>query len=304
MWAQMISLISSHLIVPFVFLTFAGKKHKDKITSISWIFLSFTYVSYIFLTGVWDWVGYYFRYIWIVALLIVLYQAYRKHKQVPFGPERSWKSWITIIFFFILSIVFLVITIFSFVGRYYKETPLELQFPLRNGNYYVAHGGSVPIINYHNEYLPQQYALDIVKINSWGFRTKGLYPDELDKYAIYGDRLYSPCQGTVLKSVDGFEDRIPSDYMNGLPEGTPAAGNHVIIDCNGTEVYIAHMQKGSVQVQAGDIVDEHTWIGNVGNSGNTSEPHLHIHAERNGIGIPIIFDGRFLVRNDVIRSLE
>jgi murein DD-endopeptidase MepM/ murein hydrolase activator NlpD len=46
----------------------------------------------------------------------------------------------------------------------------------------------------------------------------------------------------------------------------------------------------------------------VGNSGNTTEPHLHIHASKSGtpdnltsgIGLPILFNERFLVRNDIV----
>lgn len=41
-------------------------------------------------------------------------------------------------------------------------------------------------------------------------------------------------------------------------------------------------------------------IGLVGNSGNTTEPHLHMHAEKDGVGVPIQFDGRFLVRNSLV----
>jgi hypothetical protein len=307
LWLQTVSLISTHFFVPIAFLsTLAtlGKKTNNRLTNLSWLLLSLVYISYIFTVGRWDWVGYYFRYVWIAGLLFAIYRAYRNPKQVPFWPERSLKSWFHTVFPFLLSAVFICMVIFAYIGRYYTEEAIALRFPLKNGNYYVAHGGNTPIVNYHNEYPPQQFALDIVKINSWGFRANGFYPDDLHKYTIYGDRLYSPCSGIVRKAVDGFEDRSPSDFANGLPEGTPAAGNYVVIDCHGAEIYIAHMQKGTVRVQEGDVVNENSWIGNVGNSGNTSEPHLHIHAERNGIGVPITFENRFLVRNNLFRSSE
>lgn len=60
------------------------------------------------------------------------------------------------------------------------------------------------------------------------------------------------------------------------------------------------MIPGSIQVKKGEKVDTNRIIGRVGNSGNTSEPHLHIHAERKGKGVPILFNGRFLIRNDLI----
>lgn len=283
-------------------MTYLGKFARNKLESLGWAFVTLFYIAYIYLAGSWDWFGYYIRYVWIAALLFAMYRAYRNNGQAPWRPERTIKAWGNVVFLFVLGVVFMMITAGSLSGRYYSDEPLNLHFPLKNGTYYVAHGGSHPIVNYHNEYLPQQYALDIVKINAWGVRAKGLYPDDLQRYDIYGDPLYSPCRGTVKKAIDGFDDRVPSDFANGLPEGTPAEGNHVVIDCNGAEVYIAHMQKGSVRVQEGDAVDENSWIGNMGNSGNTSEPHLHIHAEKEGVGVPIIFGDRFPVRNSLIRS--
>ncbi|MGE7916039.1 M23 family metallopeptidase [Lysinibacillus xylanilyticus] len=54
-------------------------------------------------------------------------------------------------------------------------------------------------------------------------------------------------------------------------------------------------------VEKGEKVTTGQILGKVGNSGNTSEPHLHIHAEKNGKGVPITFNDRFLVRNSLVR---
>jgi hypothetical protein len=300
MWLQIASMIGTHLLVPLAFLTLAGRKAADKLTSLAWLLLSAFYIAYLYLAGRWDWLGYPLRYVLPAGVLIAVVPAVRHQRRAPFLPKRSWKAWGNIALTFLLSVVFLFIALAAWIGRDYEEEAVALAFPLREGRYYVGHGGNSPVVNYHNTYAPQRYALDIVKLNAWGYRASGWYPDDLERYAIYGDRLYSPCAGIVRKAVDGYPDRRPSDYANGLPEGTPAAGNHVVIACGGADVYIAHMQQGSVRVQEGDAVDEQTWIGNVGNSGNTSEPHLHIHAERDGVGVPITFDGRFLLRNHVV----
>jgi len=61
------------------------------------------------------------------------------------------------------------------------------------------------------------------------------------------------------------------------------------------------MQKGSVTVTQDATVTVGQKVGKVGNSGNTTEPHLHIHAEKDGVGIPIQFNKRFLVRNSLVR---
>ena len=46
---------------------------------------------------------------------------------------------------------------------------------------------------------------------------------------------------------------------------------------------LAHLQRGSLRVRAGDDVEPGTLLAEVGHSGNSTEPHLHIHAQRPGI---------------------
>jgi murein DD-endopeptidase MepM/ murein hydrolase activator NlpD len=84
-------------------------------------------------------------------------------------------------------------------------------------------------------------------------------------------------------------------------------GNYVVVRCQDVTVLLAHLMKGSVEVEPGREVKKGQPLGRVGNSGNTTEPHLHIHAARlgpresilSGEGLPIRFEGRFLVRNDL-----
>lgn len=196
------------------------------------------------------------------------------------------------------SLIFATYLIFVASSYFVSDDAIELSFPLQDGTYYIAQGGSHVQMNYHNSHSPQQYALDIEKLNRFGSRAKGLYPEELEKYAIYGDSLYSPCSGEVIEARNNLPDLTPSDTD---PEN--ATGNHVALTCDSINAtfYIAHMQEGSVAVSVGDVIKEGQKIGTVGNSGNTTEPHLHIHAEKDGIGIPIRFDDRFLVRNNLVK---
>jgi murein DD-endopeptidase MepM/ murein hydrolase activator NlpD len=80
-------------------------------------------------------------------------------------------------------------------------------------------------------------------------------------------------------------------------------GNFVELHCNGVEVSLAHLREGSVRVGVGDRVDTGDLLGQVGNTGNRDEPHLHISAQRgasagalDGEPVHIIFAGRFLAR--------
>ena len=74
------------------------------------------------------------------------------------------------------------------------------------------------------------------------------------------------------------------------PDNTAGpAGNHVIIDTGTERIVLAHLTPGSVQVQPGDRVSAGQQIGNVGSSGNSTEPHLHIHAVRDGKPLILTF---------------
>lgn len=77
----------------------------------------------------------------------------------------------------------------------------------------------------------------------------------------------------------------------------------MILSCNGLQIEVAHLQRGSVRVKVGQNIHLGDGLGLVGNSGNTSEPHLHIHAVdlRTNEGVPITFDGRYPVRNSFFR---
>lgn len=189
----------------------------------------------------------------------------------------------------------------TFTARRVPEPALEVAFPLRQGIYVVGHGGSHPSLNYHNKSASQRYALDISKLNFLSMRALGFGPPALDRYAIFGDTLYSPCDATVRSTVDGLPDQTPP-----RSDGAHPAGNHVELEAHGVRIFLAHMRRGSVKVRPGERVRTGDPLGEVGNSGNTTEPHLHIHAVRggtslsDGVGVPLTFRGRFLVRNDLI----
>lgn len=73
-------------------------------------------------------------------------------------------------------------------------------------------------------------------------------------------------------------------------------GNHVIVEQDGVYAVHAHLRRGSVTVAVGDPVEVGHPVGEVGNSGNTSEPHLHFHLMDRarptaGAGIPFRWEG-------------
>ena len=82
------------------------------------------------------------------------------------------------------------------------------------------------------------------------------------------------------------------------------AGNHVMIETrDGPVVAVCHLQRGSVQVQLGQSVRVGETLGRCGNSGNSTEPHVHLQAiDRLDVlhasAVPITFGG--LPRNGEI----
>jgi len=199
-----------------------------------------------------------------------------------------------------------------------RETTVDLAFPLRSGHYYVANGGSTELINAHVRMLTgdrfrrfrgSSYGVDILKLNSFGARARGIAPRDSAQYAIFGDVIYAPCEGVVVRVEDYLPDLEPPDV-----DRAHMPGNFVILECGRAgefHVLLGHMRSGSVRVHPGDYVTPDTKLGEVGNSGNSDEPHLHVHAQRPGQvwdlfsanPLPIRFDGRFLVRNDRVTRM-
>lgn len=251
----------------------------------------------------WDLVGYQLRYWLYGGLSIALIASSYKVLGVPFyiKGELRW-SWGKIF----ELVIFSAAIIWACGGFNPSRKTVDMQYPLDGNSYNVVQGGSTPIINYHGAFAkPQKYAIDINKLNSWGFRAEGFQPTQPEKYNVFGDTVYCPISGIVVEATDQLKDQDP-------PKRRPAkpAGNHIWIRHDSLYVLLAHLHQGSIQVQAGEKVQAHQPLAQVGNTGNTTEPHLHIHAVTfpkskpdpdsliyGGNPIPITFKGRFLIRN-------
>ncbi|MDK8189306.1 M23 family metallopeptidase [Paenibacillus sp. UMB7766-LJ446] len=149
-----------------------------------------------------------------------------------------------------------------------KFTKTEFQFPMK-GEWYVFWGGNDVMSNYHYEHETQRYALDIVRTKE-GFSYNGDAQVNASYYA-FGEPLYAAADGTVVEIKNDIPDNTPG-VMN--PE--EPAGNNVVIDHgNGEYSITGHIKEGSVAVKKGDKVKQGDLIGELGNSGNSSEAHLH-----------------------------
>ncbi len=200
---------------------------------------------------------------------------------------------------------------------------VNLAFALGPGGYLIVNGGSDISTNAHlmtldasvpkfRAWRGQSYGVDIVQIDALGLRVRGVLPADPKVYRIYGARVLAPCDGQVMLAVDDLPDMpVPNTDREHL------AGNHVLLRCAArqsggvnagaeVDVLLGHLRPGSVQVRPGGSVAVGDWLGSVGNSGNSDEPHLHVHAQTpgpagaplSGDPLPIRFNGRYLVRGD------
>ncbi|RKQ33453.1 M23 family metallopeptidase [Oceanobacillus halophilus] len=301
---EILKVIGIQLILPAAFIISLWRaKYTNRLDWLIQVLFTLIFITWLVMAGRWDWLGYYLRFLWIIPTLLAIYLSYRKTRALPFRKPLETNEKISrgINIFLIIIFGLYNVAVFISFSSTSKEEAIELTFPLKDGTYYIAHGGSTTMMNYHNSYDPQAFALDVLALNNYGARANGLYPKDLDKYVIYGDILYSPCSGNVLETEENLPDLTPPEMDPQQPKG-----NYVAIQCENSDaiIYIAHMQENSITVESGQFIEESQPIGSVGNSGNTSEPHLHIHAEKDGVGVPLKFDGEFLVRNDLVKQKE
>jgi hypothetical protein len=146
----------------------------------------------------------------------------------------------------------------------------------------VAWGGDKLATNYHAIVPDQRWAYDLLVEP---YLTGSSNPED---YGCYGVPVVAPVSGLVVNAHDGEPDETPGISSNNFQAPT---GNHVVIQLEtGTYLVIAHLKQGSIVVKSGETVEEGQVIGQCGNSGNTSEPHIHIHHQRQD---PTVFPVNF-----------
>jgi murein DD-endopeptidase MepM/ murein hydrolase activator NlpD len=170
---------------------------------------------------------------------------------------------------------------------YRTKTRLRLPF---DGTWSVFWGGRSVVENQHAVARDQRFAYDFLVVQN-DSTAKG-NPFRNESYFCFGRPVLAPADGKVTAAVDEVDDNRPT-HMN---EEQPL-GNYVIIDHgNGEYSFLAHLQRNSVQVRPGQKVTSGEELGRCGNSGRSSEPHLHYHLQTtpvpmDGDGLPAQFVG-------------
>ncbi len=143
-------------------------------------------------------------------------------------------------------------------------------FPL-NERALVGWGGDRLETNYHVIKPNERWAYDIL------IPPAEVKSNKLEDYGIFGAKVMAPASGTVVSINNNDHDLVPgSDNFQSM------AGNHIYlrVDETGTFLILAHLKEGSIKVKEGQHVNEGEVLAQVGNSGSSSEPHLHIHHQR------------------------
>jgi hypothetical protein len=146
-------------------------------------------------------------------------------------------------------------------------------------------------------YFGQRFAIDWMRLDDGGRMVKG-DPADVRNYADYDADVLAVADGTVVATLNTLEDQVPGK----LPDPATITlanvdGNHVVLDLGGgVFAFYAHLRKNSVTVAPGQQVKRGQVLGKLGNTGNTSAPHLHFHLMEGpsvlgSNGIPYEIDG-------------
>ena len=172
-------------------------------------------------------------------------------------------------------------------GLYIIPAEPEIAVPARNKTamrlpfreeWSVFWGGATAEQNYHVNTRNQRRAVDLVIRDAEGKSHRGDGKVNEDYYC-YGKEILAPADGTVITVIDGVPDNAPGS-MNSYS----AVGNCIIIEHAALEFSVlAHTQPYTIKVKRGDKVKLGQVLGKCGNSGNSSEPHLHFHLQNTAV---------------------
>lgn len=242
-----------------------------------------------------------------LLLLGALFVALRSLARQAQPPEIGVAGWLARALCIVATLGAGWVVVQGVSGRTPPDQPVDLALPFLEGRYLVTAGGANIALNPHAEAsLPQQQsrAVDLVRIDGWGFRTHAAapfsQPDDPAAYRMTGTTVVAPCSGMVEAVVDGRPDLPVTSAAE-----TGALGNHVVLRCAGLAIVLGGLKQGSILPAVGARLARDEPIGQVGTSSG-GEPHLHMHVQRAAApgapplsGAPLSFrlSGSYPVRN-------
>ena len=170
-----------------------------------------------------------------------------------------------------------------------KRNQTKLILPFKD-TWFVFWGGDTKELNYHVVSEAQKNAFDFLIKDGSGksFKTDGKTNED---YYCFGKEILSPCEGEIVLVVDGIKDNVPGE-MNPFNAG----GNSIILKTVNNEfLFFGHFKHQSIKVKEGQKVVQGQLLGLCGNSGNSTEAHLHFHIQNvedinKATGVKCFFD--------------
>lgn len=178
-------------------------------------------------------------------------------------------------------------------GNYRCKVKYSLPF---KDSWTVVNGG-VDKGSSHSWGIPtQRYAYDFLMLDNNGKSFAGDNTKPAD-YHCYGKEVLAPAGGEVIEVASGYSDSLILGNGQVDCSARDIRGNHILIRHNeGEYSLLAHLQPDSIRVKNGTAVKRGQCLARCGNSGNSSEPHLHFQLQ-NGVsfyssaGLPVEFEG-------------
>ena len=213
-------------------------------------------------------IGYFTYYLLFILFLASMVISFLKVKKVAFYIRKSLIGWIGNLLGVTLILICMVLSNNSFRACFYEEKAIELSFPFKNGIYLVTEGGDgekSSIMNYHymdagnialGYNVSMRYANDIVKLNNIGFsfnsfnlKNESFLSDDLNKYEVFGEKIYSPCDGVVYYVDNGYKD-MPASAHKYYGD----TGNGIVIKQDDIYIMMWHLKQNSIIINVGDKV--------------------------------------------------
>lgn len=175
----------------------------------------------------------------------------------------------------------------SYCSKVLYKLPFEGEWTVINGSCDkdFSHSWAIPT---------QRYAYDFVVMDDDG-KTHQDNGTELTSYGCYGKNVLAPADGVVVEIGNNCADEEPFEDGAMKVTANDIRGNYILMKHARKEYsFVGHLQPQSITVKTGQKVHQGEVIAKCGNSGHTSEPHLHFHLQ-DGIGfftsagIPITF---------------
>lgn len=196
-------------------------------------------------------------------------------------------------------------------GQVSEPEPVSLALPFR-GTWRAEMSPARRVPSHGTHVFATTYAIDFVAVR--GRRTASVRDwrtwfavEPAERFFAYGQPVFAPAAGRVAAVHDGEPDHearrsqlalVPYALTQAARlRGGPGAlaGNHVILELDrGAYAVLAHLRAGSIQVGVGETVVVGQQLAQCGNSGNSTQPHLHIQAMDSpdpyrARGVPIAF---------------